>query len=99
MATERKPGWFVYILECSDRTLYTGVATDVEKRLAEHSAGRGAKYTRTRLPVKLVFSEGADDRSAALRREYAIKQLRSAAKHRLIQTTSCEPIVRKERPD
>jgi predicted GIY-YIG superfamily endonuclease len=86
MAAEREPGWFVYILECSDRTLYTGVATDVEKRLSEHSAGRGAKYTRTRLPVKLVYSEGADDRSAALRREHAIKRLRSADKRRLIHS-------------
>lgn len=86
MATEGKSGWFVYIVECSDHTLYTGVATNLEARLAEHNAGRGAKYTRTRLPVELVHSEKAEDRSAALRREYAIKRMRSEDKRGLIRS-------------
>jgi pyrroline-5-carboxylate reductase len=74
----------VYIVECSDNTLYTGVATDIDARLSEHNAGRGAKYTRARLPVALVHSEKAKDRSAALRREHAIKQMRAADKRSLI---------------
>lgn len=72
--------WHVYILRCADRTLYTGVAKDVTARIAAHNAGRGAKYTRARLPVKLVYREAAPSRGAALRREHAIKQLPRAAK-------------------
>ena len=86
MATEQQSAWFVYIVECSDHTLYTGVATDMDARLVEHNAGRGAKYTRTRLPVTLVYSEEAEDRSAALRREYAIKRMRTAAKRNLVSS-------------
>ena len=67
--------WYVYIVRCADRTLYTGVARDLRARLAAHNEGRGAKYTRTRLPVKLIYKETAADRGAALRREYAIKCL------------------------
>lgn len=78
--------WYVYILQCADDTLYTGVATDVGARLATHNAGKGAKYTRGRLPVLLLYQERADDRSAALRREHAIKQLRAADKRALIAT-------------
>ena len=74
----------MYIVECSDNTLYTGVATDVEARLAEHNAGRGAKYTRARLPVALVHSEKSKDKSTALRREHAIKRMRAADKRNLI---------------
>ena len=60
--------WFVYILRCGDGTLYTGIATDTERRLAEHRAGLGAKYTRGRGPLTLVYRERCPDRSAALRR-------------------------------
>ncbi len=84
MTTEQNSGWLVYIVECSDNTLYTGVATDIEARLAEHNAGRGSKYTRARLPVELVYSEKTEDQGAALRREYAIKQMRAADKRNLI---------------
>lgn len=76
--------WFVYILRCADRTLYTGVTTDTEKRLADHNAGRGARYTRARLPVDLVYIEPATDRGAALRRESEIKRMRAADKRGLI---------------
>ena len=76
--------WHVYILRCADRSLYTGVATDVAARLSVHNAGKGAKYTRGRLPVKLVYQEAADGRGAALKRELAIKRLPRAAKRRLI---------------
>jgi predicted GIY-YIG superfamily endonuclease len=76
--------WSVYILRCADNSLYTGVATDIDARLATHNAGKGAKYTRGRLPVKLVYRESVSGRSAALKREHAIKRLRRAAKRRLI---------------
>ena len=73
----------VYILECADGSLYTGWTNDIDKRLAAHSAGRGSRYTRSRLPVRLVHVEPAADRGAALRREYAIKQLATTEKRAL----------------
>lgn len=76
--------WYVYIVECADGTLYTGIATDPAARAALHNRGRGAKYTRGRRPVVLVYQEAAGDRAAALRREYQIKRLPAAAKRRLI---------------
>jgi len=76
--------WTVYVLLCADKSLYTGVATDIQARLITHNAGKGAKYTRGRLPVKLVYQETVAGRSAALKREHAIKRLTAAAKHRLI---------------
>jgi putative endonuclease len=74
--------WSVYILKCADDTLYTGVTTDVERRVAEHNAvkGRGAKYTRARQPVVLFYSENHPDRSTAQIREAAIKRLSRAEK-------------------
>lgn len=75
--------WHVYILRCADDTLYTGIATDVDARVAVHNAGKGAKYTRGRLPVMLVYQEAVDSRSEALQREHAIKQMPAAAKRRL----------------
>jgi putative endonuclease len=76
-------GWYVYIVRCADRTLYTGVAKDLPARIAAHNDGRGARYTRQRLPVKLVYSEPAADRAAAQRREHAIKRLPRTAKQAL----------------
>lgn len=77
--------WYVYIVRCSDRTLYTGVTTDIERRVGEHNGkGRGARYTRARQPVTLVWSEVQPDRGAALRREYRIKQLTRKEKKKLI---------------
>ncbi len=76
--------WYVYIVRCADASLYTGVAKNIDSRIALHNVGRGAKYTRARLPVTLVYREAVVDRSAALRRECAIKRLRSAAKRKLI---------------
>jgi putative endonuclease len=78
-------GWYVYILCCADRTLYTGVTTDLERRVAEHNRGTGARYTATRLPVDLCYSEPAADRSAAQRREAEIKRLPRAHKLTLIR--------------
>lgn len=70
----------VYILRCGDGTLYTGSTNDLARRLRAHQSGRGAKYTRSRLPVELVYREPAADRSAALRREAAIKRMSRAEK-------------------
>ena len=78
--------WVVYILECGDNSLYTGITTDLLARLAAHRAGTGAKYTRGRGPLNLVFQEPAPDRSAATRRESEIKALDVAAKRRLINS-------------
>ena len=76
--------YYVYILRCADNTLYPGSTTDVARRAAVHHSGRGAKYTRSRRPVKVVYWEPCPDRSAALRREAAIKRLSRAEKEALI---------------
>lgn len=78
--------YVVYILRCSDDTLYTGITTDLERRLSEHNSGTGAKYTRGRGPVTPVWWEKAPDKSAALRRELEIKALPRAEKLKLIGT-------------
>ena len=77
-------GWQVYIVECADLSLYTGIAMNVKTRVAQHNNGAGAKYTRSRRPVTLVFCEQADNRGAALRREHEIKQFPAAEKRLLI---------------
>ena len=76
--------WFVYIVRCADRSLYTGVTTDATRRVAEHNEGRGARYTRSRGPVSLVYVESAEDRGAALRREHEIKRMTAQGKKRLV---------------
>ena len=75
--------WTVYLARCGDGTLYTGVTTDPERRLAEHNRGSGAAYTRSRLPVELIYLEPVASRSHALRREYAIKRMSRAEKEAL----------------
>ena len=75
--------WVVYMLECADKSLYTGITTNLERRLAEHEAGKGAKYTRGRGPFRLVYSETCAGRAEATRRETAIK-LMDKAKKRLL---------------
>ena len=77
--------WYVYIVQCADGSLYTGIARDVERRVTQHNAGLGARYTRGRGPVTLVYRETVEDRPAALKREHAIKRLRREAKHDLIE--------------
>ncbi len=79
-----RPKAFVYIVRCRDGTLYIGTARDVAKRLAQHDAGKGAKYTRSRGPVKLLWQEGPMTVSRALRREHQLKQLTRPQKHALI---------------
>ena len=77
--------WNVYILRCGDGTLYTGIAADVQARLKVHRSGKGAKYTRGRGPLELVYTEECPDKGAALKREYAIKALPREEKEKLIQ--------------
>jgi putative endonuclease len=75
---------YVYVLECADGTFYTGYTTDVERRVSEHDAGDRAKYTRGRTPVELVYTEEFASRSAAMSREYELKQLSRAEKERVV---------------
>ena len=84
--------YYVYLLRCGDGTLYTGFTNDLARRLAAHNAGKGAKYTRGRRPVELVYWESFSNKSSALRREYAIKQLPRRQKLTLIQSAAlpCE---------
>lgn len=84
--------WFVYILECADGTLYTGITDSIEKRLAMHNAGKGAKYTKGRTPVVLRFVEKALGRSEALKREMEIKKKNRHGKTRLIRDWSSKVI-------
>lgn len=77
---------YVYILRCGDGTYYTGWTNDPSRRMQTHNQGRGAKYTRGRLPVELVYQERCADKGEALRRERAIKRLSRSQKERLIQT-------------
>lgn len=76
---------YVYILKCSDETLYTGWTNNLDKRLEAHNSGKGAKYTRVRLPVKLVYYEEYEDKIEAMKREYEIKQLSRKEKVKLIK--------------
>lgn len=80
--------WVVYMLRCSDGSLYTGTTTDLARRLREHGAGKGGAYTRGRRPVRLVYCERRRDRAAAQRREAALKRLSRAAKRRLVHDRS-----------
>jgi putative endonuclease len=86
--------WFCYLLACADGTLYTGITTAVQRRLAVHNAGAGSKYTRSRRPVRLVWVEPCSDRAAASRREAAVKSLPRALK---LALGSAPPAARTQR--
>ena len=77
--------WYLYILRCKDNTLYTGITTDVEKRLEAHRSGKGAKYTRGRGPLELVYRESCGSHSDALKREHQVKMLTREEKQNLIR--------------
>ena len=85
-----KTYYYIYILECADNTLYTGYTNDLDNRLKAHNAGKGAKYTKSRLPVKLVYSESFDDKKEAMSREWFIK-------HRLTREEKLE-LIKKGKP-
>ena len=78
--------WFVYILLCGDRTLYCGITDDVQRRLETHRSGKGAKYTRGRGPLELVYVEKCDSHSVALKRECFVKKLTRSEKRKLIES-------------
>jgi len=77
--------WSVYILRCSDGTLYTGITNDLNKRIESHANGQGSKYTRSRLPVDLVYDEQAENRSEATQRELEIKKLSRKEKMKMVR--------------
>lgn len=77
--------WYVYIAKCSDGSLYTGITTDLTRRFIQHNLGKGAKYTKHRRPVVLVYNEPYKTRSEASKREYAIKQLTKKEKEKLCE--------------
>ncbi len=92
--------WFVYIVRCADDTLYTGVATDVARRLAEHDDGpKGARYTASRRPVRLVYAAGCDSRSDALREEWRIKRLARTDKLTLIASWTAGRDAREDKKE
>lgn len=78
--------YFVYILECADGTLYTGIATDVERRFAEHAAGKGSRYVKVRGVKRIVYSEQCADKGTALKREIAIKKMSRTEKLCLVRS-------------
>lgn len=94
MASDNTQAYYVYLVRCADDTLYTGYTTDITRRLRVHNDGKGAKYTRTRRPVQLVYCEQYDTLSDALRREHEIKRMNRSAKHALIRQTTDQPFVR-----
>jgi len=85
MTLEKTTPWYVYIVLCADKTLYTGITTSLEKRITTHNLGKGAKYTKPRLPVSLVYSEKHTDKSSASKRETQIKSLSRLEKQELIK--------------
>lgn len=82
--------WYVYILECADETLYTGTTDDIDERVAKHNAGKGAKYTRGRGPVKVIYTRSFKSRSEACKYEYELKQLSRVDKLGVIQSKENE---------
>lgn len=91
----RPEPWWTYLVRCGDGSLYAGATNDLERRVRQHAEGRGARYTRSRPPIVLAWSEPQPDRSAALRREAALKRLRRSAKEELVfegAPASCGPL-------
>jgi len=88
MSTDPGSAWQVYLLRCADGSFYTGIARDLSARIDSHNRGTGAKYTRGRGPVKLVYAEPADDRSAAQSREWQLRRLSAAEKRLLAEQQS-----------
>ena len=86
--TQKETEWLVYLLLCSDGSLYTGITNDLERRIAQHNDGKGAKYTRSRRPVKLVYRRQCRDQSDALKQEHSIKQMSRDKKWQMIDQVS-----------
>jgi predicted GIY-YIG superfamily endonuclease len=92
-AKKRLPGWRLYIVQCSDDTLYTGITNDIDRRMKQHNAGTASRYTRSRLPVTLLYTERCLSKASALKKEYAIKQFSRPEKEAYIirKKTKKEP--------
>ena len=87
MRSQNRDIWYVYMVRCNDGTLYTGITNDLEKRIEAHNSGKdGARYTRSRRPVKLVYSEEVDSKSTAAKLEYKIKKMTRAKKKEMINS-------------
>ena len=84
-AKVKTPGWFLYILQCRDNTFYTGITTDLDRRLTQHNDGTASRYTRNRKPVVMVHNEICEDHSAALKRECAVKKLTRTEKELMVK--------------
>lgn len=85
---KKQKSWFVYILKCADKTYYAGITTDIQKRIKTHNSGKGAKYTKMRIPVELAYFESHENRSVATKRELEIKKLSREQKEILIKQSS-----------
>lgn len=85
LVLRKKMDWFLYILKCSDLSLYTGITNRLSDRIKAHNSGKGARYTRGRLPVKLVYLEEFHNRSEASKREYAVKKMSKRKKMEMIE--------------
>ncbi len=83
--TESKTNWYLYMVRCADDTIYTGISIDVSARVTKHNSGRGAKYTSTRLPVRLIYSESQPDRISAMKREVQVKRWSRKMKEDLVK--------------
>ncbi len=83
--TESKNNWHLYLVRCADDTIYTGISIDVSARVTKHNSGRGAKYTQTRLPVRLIYSESQPDRISAMKREIQVKRWNRKMKEKLVK--------------
>jgi len=95
----RKPRWWVYVLRCADNTLYTGVTTDIARRVKQHNAGTASKYTRARGPVELMYHEAAKGHGPALSREAAIKKLPRVEKLKLSELVPVAAPKRRRRSE
>lgn len=98
MTTALKPLWYVYLVRTANQALYCGISLDVQKRFAQHCAGKGARFFATSPAQALVYIEECGDKSAALRREIAIKRLPKAAKEQLLLAPSNQLLVAKKQP-
>lgn len=86
--------WYLYILQCRDGTFYTGITDDIDRRMTQHNAGKGAKYTRGRGPVTLRYREECESHSQALKREIAVKKLTRARKQALVESFAMNDIAK-----
>jgi len=92
-AALHRRGWCLYLVKCADGTLYTGITNDLQRRLRQHNRGTASRYTRSRLPVQLVYREGCRDKSGALKKEHRVKSLSRTAKFAYIAKTARPPTL------